>query len=95
MKKFILIGLWVILIDLTFSTCSKEKPPACEEWEVEDAGFNVGACNTFSCVGSRTLQLIFCRDALKDAKAGNEIILSEDQCCIRTRTFKRFIRTVE
>lgn len=77
MKKVILNVSWVILIGLTFSTCSKEKPPACEEWEIEDARFNVGACNDLSCSGSRTLQLIFCRDALKDAKAGNEIILSE------------------
>ena len=82
------------IVLLTFSACSKENPPQCEEWEVTDARYNVGGCIDFSCAGSRTLQLSFCGDDLKDAKTGNTVIISEDQCCKKTRTFKRFIRKV-
>jgi hypothetical protein len=87
----IMVSLAAILF-MALSSCSKEDPPQCERWEVVDEGFNIGGCIDWSCAGSRTLQLDFCGNALKDAKAGNIIILSEDQCCKKTMTFKRFIR---
>ena len=89
----IMVSLTAILF-MALSSCSKEDPRQWERWEVVDEGFNIGGCIDWSCVGSRSLQLDFCGDALKDAKAGNIIILSEDQCCKKTMTFKRFIRQV-
>lgn len=83
-----------VSIILTFTSCTKEKEAQCEEWEVEYEKFNIGGCNDFSCSGSRTVQLIFCGSSLKDAKAGNIITTSEDQCCKKTMTFKRFIKKV-
>jgi hypothetical protein len=80
------------ILSLAVSSCSKENPPPCEEWEVEEERFNIGGCNNWGCAGSRTYQLSFCGDALKNANAGNIMILSEDQCCKKTLTFKRFIR---
>ena len=87
----ILLGAIMVF---SFSACSKESPPECEEWEIVDERANIGGCIDFSCSGSRTLQLIFCGSSLKDAKAGNTIVTSQDQCCLKTRTFKRFIRKV-
>jgi len=78
---------------LAVSSCSKENLPGCERWEVTDEHFT-GGCIDLSCSGSRTLQLDFCGEGLKDAKIDNTVILSEDQCCKRTRTFKRFIKKV-
>ena len=78
---------------LPIPSCSKISLPKCEEWEVTDAKFSMGGCIDWSCGGSRTLQLIFCADALNEAKAGNTVIISEDQCCKKTRTFVRFIRS--
>ncbi len=95
MKKLSLKVLLAAILLLTFSACSKENPPQCEEWEIVDERFNIGGCNGYGCSGSRTLQLIFCGEALKDAKAGNTIILSEDQCCKKTRTFTRFIQFIQ
>jgi hypothetical protein len=68
--------LFVLL--LAFSACSKSKSSKCEKWEVVDEG--IMACADLSCIG-RTHQLSFCGDALKDAKVGNMITLSEDDCC--------------
>ncbi len=78
---------------LAFSACSKESSPKCEKWEVEDVGTiinNTGCGITLDC-GRKTLQLSFCGDDLKDASAGNTILLSEDDCCRKTRTFIRLI----
>jgi len=83
------VSIAVILL-LTISGCSKYNPPECEKWEVVDDGQVINGCIDFGCLG-RTYQLLFCGDALKDAKAGNTITLSEDQCCRKTRTFVRFI----
>jgi hypothetical protein len=85
------VSLAAILL-LAFSASSKENPHECEEWEVVIERFNIDGCIDWSCAGSRTLQLSYCGDALKDAKVGNTVILSEDQCCKKTLTFKRFIR---
>ena len=79
---------------LFLSTCKKESLK-CEEWEVEDAKHNIGGCIDWSCAGSRSYHLIFCGESLKEARAGNTIVLSEDQCCKRTRTFIRFIQKVQ
>ncbi len=89
MKTLIIASIIVI-----FSSCSKENPPPCEEWEVVYEKNNIGGCNDLGCAGSRTLQLIFCGDALKDAKTGNTVITSEDQCCRKTMTFNRFVRKI-
>lgn len=79
---------------LAFSACSKEIMPKCEKWEVEDAGsfINNPGCGFYSDCGRKTLQLSFCGDALKDARAGNTILLGEYNCCRKTRTFIRLMR---
>jgi hypothetical protein len=86
--KFLLAAI----LFLAVSSCSKENLPKCEKWEVTDEGVLLNGCIIDLGCGTRTLQLDFCGDGLKDAKAGNTIILSEDQCCKKTRTFERFIR---
>ncbi|MFT3746976.1 MAG: hypothetical protein QM768_01610 [Agriterribacter sp.] len=82
---------------LLFLTCTKS--PQCEEWEVKDEKYfkgNVtnGCFADWSCTGSRTFTLTFCGESLRDARAGNTVILSKSQCCESTRTFIRFIRKV-
>ena len=77
---------------LAFSACSKESIRKCQKWEVKDEGFvNQGCFFSLSC-GTRTLQLTFCGDGLKDAYAGNTITIGDDGCCTHTRTFVRVIQ---
>ena len=71
------------------SSCSKYKPPECEKWEVKEEGA-LKCIADFSCI-NRTRQLQFCGDALKDASAGNTIIIRDDDCCKVTRTFMRIV----
>jgi hypothetical protein len=90
--------LAIVLFIFTFSSCSKVSSQ-CEEWEVTDERFGIGAGNgsceiDLGCIGSRALNLVFCGDGLKDAKAGNTIVISDDGCCRLTRTFKRLLRTL-
>ncbi|RXK58490.1 hypothetical protein ESA94_17795 [Lacibacter luteus] len=74
------------------STCSKVNSNRnCEEWEVTDRKSYSGTGFDWSCAGSRTLQLVFCGDALKDASPGNTKIISSGECTT-TRTFNRFIK---
>ncbi len=88
----ILEMLAIILIISTFSSCSKVSSQ-CEEWEVTDEYSIYGSC--LLCGGSpKTLNLVFCGDGLKDAKAGNTVVISDDGCCRLTRTFKRLLRTL-
>jgi len=94
MRTSIETSITVLIMLFTLSSCSKINLPQCEEWEVVIERFNIGGCIDWSCAGSRTLQLSYCGAALKDAKAGNTITTSEDQCCKKTLTFKRFIRKV-
>jgi hypothetical protein len=84
-------ALRAAILLLTFSACSKESLPKCEKWEVQDEGSLKGGCFIDLGCESHTLQLSFCGDALKDAKAGNTITLSEDDCCKKTRTFVRIV----
>lgn len=93
MKNRSSLTLLIIIANLVFYLlgCRKYNPPACEKWEVKDERFNVGGCIDWSCSGRNTLSLNFCGEALKDAKAGNTITLSEDNCCKKTRTFVRLI----
>ncbi|HEY0678870.1 MAG TPA: hypothetical protein VGD17_11325 [Chitinophagaceae bacterium] len=79
-----------IILFLTLS-CKKIKPYNCQLWEVTDAKSNAGNCIDWSCAGIRTYNLYFCNDGLKDAIPGNVVVLSEDDCCRRTRTFNRRI----
>ena len=76
-------------------SCTKTKTD-CELWEVMYEGTltgPVGTCSIdLSCSGSQTMQSTFCGDALQNAKEGNTITVSEDQCCKKTMTFKRLIR---
>ncbi len=87
--KILLISAMV----LTLFSC-KKTAVQCEEWEVTEEKFGNGGCIDLSCTGDRTLQLIFCEASLKDAKTGNTITLSEDQCCKRTRTFNHFVKKI-
>lgn len=80
-----------VVLNFSFSSCTKEKSPKCEKWEVTYESFNIGGCIDFSCGGKRTVQLIFCDKALENAGPGKTIITSEDQCCKKTMTFIRFI----
>ena len=82
------VSMLFILL-LAFSACSKLKSLKCEKREVEDEG--IVSCVDWNCTGSQTHQLSFCGDELKDAKVGNTITLSEDDCCKKTRTFLRSI----
>ena len=88
------IKLHVILISsaITFFSCSKDDSRKCELWEVKDQEHSTvsSSCGiNWSCGGSRTLQLYFCDAALQDASVGNTVILSDDPCCKKTRTFIR------
>jgi hypothetical protein len=77
---------------IAFSSCSKEGLPKCEKWEVQDEGVFKGGCVIdLDCGTSRTSQLLFCGDALKDARAGNTVTLRKDDCCEKTRTFIRIV----
>ena len=84
--------LLAVILLLAISGCSKVSLPKCEEWEITDEKFSMGGCIDWSCGGRRTYQLTFCGSSLDNAKAGNTIVISEDQCCKKTRTFVRFIR---
>ncbi|MGH2563002.1 MAG: hypothetical protein ACRDE5_00720, partial [Ginsengibacter sp.] len=79
----------------TFSSCTKQTTD-CEVWEVtygSPEGGTIGSCGIdLNCGDHRTLQLLFCGDRLKDAKAGNTIIINDDSCCTKTMTFNRFIK---
>ena len=77
---------------LAFSACSKEDIPKCQKWEVKDEGFINPDCIFSLGCGSRTLQLTFCGDGLKDAYAGNTVTIGNDGCCTLTRTFVRVIQ---
>jgi len=84
-------ALIAAILLLAFSACSKQSLPKCEKWKVQDEAYLKGGCFAdFDC-GSRTSQLLFCGDALKDAKAGNTITLSEDDCCKKIRTFVNIV----
>ena len=86
---FLTVILW-----LNISACSKASLPNCEEWEITDEKFSTGGCIDWSCGGRRIYQLIFCGNSLDNAKSGNTIVISEDQCCKKTRTFVRYIRNM-
>ena len=77
------------ILFLAVSSCSKYKPPECEKWEVKEEGA-LKCIADFSCI-DRTRQLQFCGDALKDAYAGNTLIIRDDDCCKVTRTFIRIV----
>ncbi len=83
----------ILLIILSFFlvTCVKVNQQKCEEWEVTDRKTYSGNGIDWSCSGSRTYQLVFCGDALKDASPGNTKVLGSGDC-ITTRTFVRFIK---
>ncbi len=85
--------LTAALIILIFSSCTKETKNHCEEWEVTDEYSIIGAC-TFCGGTNTTLTQVFCGDSLKDAIAGNTIVLSDDGCCRLIRTFQHLIRTL-
>lgn len=91
------INAVVIFSSLFFATC-KVDLPLCEEWEVTDKESSSGSlpdCSIdWSCGGSRTLNLEFCGESLKDASAGNTIILNATTCCKTSRTFVRRIRRI-
>src|SRR5450631_2007013 len=80
------------LIILIFSSCTKETSH-CQEWEVTDELSVYGSCTMCGGV-TGTFNLVFCGDGLKDAKPGNTVVLSDDGCCRRIRTFKRLVRTL-
>lgn len=95
-KQFSMIKLLVSAsIVFTFSSYTKQKVE-CELWEVtynSHAVGTIGSCIiNLNCGGPQTLQLLFCGDNLKNAKAGNTITINEDSCCTKTMTFNRFIR---
>jgi hypothetical protein len=94
-KSFPLKVLFAALIVSPFFSCTKESHD-CELWEVtydSYGGGTIGGCGiNLNCSGSRTVQLIFCGDQLKDATANNTVTVSKDQCCVRTMTFNRFIK---
>jgi len=85
--------LAVILFIFTFSSCKKVSNH-CEEWAVTDEPVAYGSCISDICGGGGTFKLVFCGDGLKDAKAGNTVVISDDGCCRLTRTFKRLVRTL-
>jgi hypothetical protein len=90
-KRVTVTSLLIVCL-LVFSSCSKESIPKCEKWEVEDVGhFKDGCLFSFSC-RERTLQLSFCGDGLKEAKAGNTITIGGSDCCKTTRTFIRKVQ---
>jgi hypothetical protein len=83
--------LITLILLLAVTSCSKQSVK-CETWQIEDDGtLKEGCILDFSC-GSKTLNLTFCGDELKNAKAGNTIILSEDDCCKKTRTFVKLVK---
>ncbi len=86
--------LVIILFVFTFSSCKKVSSQ-CEEWEVTDerSGIGSGCVIDLGCGGSKTLNLVFCGDGLKDAKQGNTVVISDDGCCRLTRTFKHLVRS--
>jgi uncharacterized 2Fe-2S/4Fe-4S cluster protein (DUF4445 family) len=90
-NKFFTGLIFTITLSATFLPGCKKAVLKCEKWEVEDAAHTIGGCIDLSCGGKRTLYLNFCGSALTDAKEGNTIVLSEDNCCKRTRTFVRRI----
>jgi len=90
MIKVIKLLLIAMLLCVSRS-CTKENSQKCEKWEVTYESFNIGACIDFSCGGRRTVQLFFCDKDLANARPGNTIIISQDQCCKKTMTFIRFI----
>ena len=87
--------LAIILFIFTFSSCKKVSSQ-CEEWQVTDerSGMGSGCVIDLGCGGSKTLNLVFCGDGLKDAKPGNIVIISDDACCRVTRTFRHLVRTL-
>ena len=87
MKRILSAGI----IFLFFTTCAKTSLQ-CEKWEVKYENFSLNGCLDLSCAGSRTMQLNFCGDALKNAGVGNTEIISEDQCCKKTMTYMRLIK---
>jgi len=78
-----------ILLLVAYLSCSKSSLPKCEKWEVKEEG-TLKCLIDFSCV-SRTRQILLCGDALKDASAGNIVIIRDDDCCRTTRTFIRIV----
>ena len=79
-----------LFIGLTLLTaCGKFKDSDCELWEVTDREYSVSGCIDWSCGGSRTLELYFCGAARDSAFVGNTVILRDDQCCKKIRTFNR------
>ena len=85
-RALLLIGL-----SFFFATCVKVNTPKCEVWEVTDEKNYLGSGIDWSCAGKRTYQLVFCGDALKDARPGNTKVIGGGDCQT-TRTFVRFIR---
>ena len=82
-------SLLAAMISLAVSSCSKGNLPKCEKWEVKEEGA-LQCIFDLSCM-DRTRQLQFCGDALKDAFAGNSVIIRDDDCCTVTRTFVRIV----
>ena len=84
----------VLLIGLSFflATCTKTNKQKCEVWEVTDTKKYIGSGIDWACAGSRTYQLVFCGDGLKDASPGNKKVIGTGGDCETTRTFVRFIK---
>ena len=83
----------IIMVLLLYAGCIKDQNLKCEVWEVRDACVVTDPTYIdWRCSGSRTLQLAFCGASLNDAKAGNTIILRQDEHEKKTRTFIRFVR---
>ena len=83
------VSLAAILL-LAFSACSKDNPPRCEKWEVEDEVAYYFVCTITGGCHQGTLQVGVCDDDLKAARAGNKIQIRES-CCMMTRTFVRVV----
>ena len=77
------------ILFLAVSSCLKSNLPECEKWEVKEEGA-IRCWADFSCT-DKTRQIILCGDGLKDASAGNTVIIRDDDCCRLTRTFIRIV----
>ena len=83
-------GIQSITIGIIFFfQLSCKKTDRCETWEVSDSCTETGSCYYLGCNNrSGTFQKGFCGEGLKDARAGNTIII-EGGCTTITRTFIR------
>jgi hypothetical protein len=87
--NIIIKGSLAAILFLAVSSCLKSNLPKCEKWEVKEEGA-LGCWVEFSCT-DKTRQVILCGDGLKDASAGNIVIIRDDDCCEVTRTFIRLV----